>query len=74
MTKHVILGAGEGPAVVLAVGARKGPASYPVDDAAVRAGAGVDEEVASPADAYTGYSKPTEGPAPELFQRSSRPR
>jgi uncharacterized cupin superfamily protein len=67
MTKHVILGAGEGPAVVLAVGARKGPASYPVDEAAVRAGAGVDKEVASPAEAYAAYSRPSEGPAPELF-------
>ena len=35
-TKHVILGAGEGPSLVLAVGARKGQASYPVDKTAVR--------------------------------------
>lgn len=66
-TKHVILGAGEGPALVLAVGARKGPASYPVDETAVRLGAGVEKEVASPAEAYAGYSRPSEGPAPELF-------
>jgi uncharacterized cupin superfamily protein len=67
MTKHVILGAGEGPAVVVAVGARRGPASYPVDETAVRHGAGVDKEVASPAEAYAAYSKPSEGPAPEIF-------
>jgi uncharacterized cupin superfamily protein len=66
MTKHVILGAGEGPTLVLAVGARKGPASYPVDETAVRHGAGVEKEVTSPAEAYAGYSKPSEGPAPEL--------
>jgi uncharacterized cupin superfamily protein len=66
-TKHVILGAGEGPALVLAVGARKGPASYPVDETAVRLGAGVDKEVTWPAEAYAAYSRPTEGPAPELF-------
>jgi uncharacterized cupin superfamily protein len=66
-TKHVIFGAGEGPAIVLAVGARKGPASYPVAETAVRLGVGVDKEVTSPAEAYAAYSSPTEGPAPELF-------
>src|SRR4029453_5049869 len=40
-TKHTILGAGSEAALVLAVGARKGGASYPVDAAAVRHGAGV---------------------------------
>lgn len=66
-TKHVILGAGQGPALVLAVGARKGPASYPVDETAARLGAGVDKEVTSPAEAYAAYSRPSEGPPPELF-------
>jgi uncharacterized cupin superfamily protein len=66
-TKHVILGAGEGPALVLAVGARKGPASYPVDATAIRHGAGVEKEVDSPAEAYAGYSRPEEGPAPDVF-------
>jgi uncharacterized cupin superfamily protein len=65
-TKHVIVGAGGGPALVLAVGARKGGASYPVDEVAVRHGAGVDHEVSSPAEAYAAYSRPQEGPAPEL--------
>ena len=66
-TKHVILGAGNGPALLLAVGARKGPASYPVDETAVRHRAGVAEEVTSPADAYAAYSRPQEGAAPDLF-------
>jgi uncharacterized cupin superfamily protein len=65
-TKHVILGAGESPALVLAVGARKGGASYPVDETAVRLGAGVDQEVASPKEAYARFSPVEEGPAPEL--------
>lgn len=65
-TKHVVLGAGDRPALVLAVGARKGRASYPVDETAVRHGAGVSSEVATPADAYAGYSRPAPGPAPEL--------
>jgi uncharacterized cupin superfamily protein len=65
-TKHVILGAGESPAVVLAVGARKGGASYPVDETAIRLGAGVDKEGLSPADAYARFSQLEEGPAPDL--------
>ena len=65
-TKHVIVGAGESPAVVLAVGARKGGASYPIDETAVRLGAGVDKEVASPKEAYARFSPVEEGPAPEL--------
>jgi uncharacterized cupin superfamily protein len=66
-TKHVIVGAGDGAAVVVAVGARKGGATYPVDETAVRHGAGVDKEVASPAEAYAAYSRPEEGPPPDIF-------
>ncbi len=66
-TKHVIVGAGERPSVVLAVGVRRGQASYPVDETAVKHGAGVDAEVASPKEAYAAYSAPQEVPAPEQF-------
>ncbi|MGZ8696059.1 MAG: cupin domain-containing protein [Gaiellaceae bacterium] len=65
-TKHTIVGAGDAPALVLAVGARKGQASYPVEEAAVRHGAGVDREVASSKEAYARFSPIKEGPAPEL--------
>ena len=70
-TKHVILGKGDSPALVLAVGARKGGASYrgasyPVDETVVRLGAGVSAEVASPKEAYANFSPLEEGPAPEL--------
>jgi uncharacterized cupin superfamily protein len=65
-TKHVIVGAGTKPAIVLAVGVRKGRATYPIDAVAVRHGAGVDRELDSPAEAYARFSKPEEGPAPEL--------
>jgi uncharacterized cupin superfamily protein len=65
-TKHVILGAGDSPALVLAVGARKGSANYPIDETAVRLGAGVDREVESPKEAYANFSPLEEGPAPEL--------
>jgi uncharacterized cupin superfamily protein len=65
-TKHVIVGAGDAPSLVLAVGARKGRATYPVDKAAVRHGAGVAEETASPQEAYAAYGELQEVEAPEL--------
>jgi uncharacterized cupin superfamily protein len=48
-TKHTIVGAGDGPCVLVAVGARMlstGPdwSTFPVDEAASRHGAGVDRE------------------------------
>jgi uncharacterized cupin superfamily protein len=56
-TKHVIIGAGEVPCVVLAVGARQhqgapGWGGYAVDDLALRHGAGVEEETADATKAY----------------------
>jgi uncharacterized cupin superfamily protein len=66
-TKHVILGAGDSPSLVLAVGARKGPANYPVDEAAVRHGAGVKEATTSSKEAYADYSALEEVPAPEIL-------
>jgi uncharacterized cupin superfamily protein len=54
-TEHVIVGAGDGPAVVLAVGARgrirKGFV-YPVSKPALKFGASVRKETSKPADAY----------------------
>jgi uncharacterized cupin superfamily protein len=66
-TKHVILGAGDGPSLVLAVGARKGQATYPVDETAVRHGAGVETETSSPKDAYSKYGPLEDGPASDLL-------
>jgi uncharacterized cupin superfamily protein len=70
-TPHVIV-AGDEPALVLAVGARKekGSARYPVDEAAVRRGAGVERETASPAEAYARFDEPVPGPAPDIFSGS----
>jgi uncharacterized cupin superfamily protein len=61
-TKHVIVGAGDGPSVVLAVGAREhstGPdwGGYPVEEAALRHGAGVEEETTEPEEAYARFVK-----------------
>jgi uncharacterized cupin superfamily protein len=59
-TNHTIVGAGGGPCVVLAVGARDrstGPdwGAYTVDDAAVRHGVGVEQETTDPDEAYARF-------------------
>jgi len=56
-TNHMIIGAGRGPAVVLAVGARGGRHGliYPVEQLALAHGAGVEEETTKPAEAYAGF-------------------
>jgi uncharacterized cupin superfamily protein len=56
-TKHTIIGAGDGPCVVVAVGAREhqqGPdwGGYTVDEIAVRHEAGVEQETNQPDEAY----------------------
>jgi uncharacterized cupin superfamily protein len=61
-TKHAIVGAGDAPCVVLAVGARDhatGPdwGGYSVDEAAVRHSAGVEQETTDPKQAYAGLTK-----------------
>lgn len=60
-TEHVIVGAGNGPCLVLAVGARarsRGDdwGAYTVDEAAQRHGAGVAHETTAPAEAYVRFS------------------
>jgi uncharacterized cupin superfamily protein len=57
-TKHIIVGAGDGPCAVLAVGAREHQAGaawggYTVDDVALRHGAGVEQETTDPEQAYS---------------------
>ena len=61
-TKHVIVGAGDGSCVVLAVGARDlsmGPdwGGYTVDEAALRHRAGVEEETTEAAQAYARFTR-----------------
>jgi uncharacterized cupin superfamily protein len=57
---HAIVGAGEGPSLVLAVGARteskESGVVYPADPIARRHGAGVETETSSPKEAYARYS------------------
>jgi uncharacterized cupin superfamily protein len=59
-TNHTILGAGEQPCLVLAVGARvlsTGPnwGGYTVDEAAIRHGAGVEQETTKAEEAYARF-------------------
>jgi uncharacterized cupin superfamily protein len=56
-TKHIIVGAGDGPCAVLAVGAREHQegadwGGYTVDEAALRHGAGVEQETSEAEEAY----------------------
>jgi hypothetical protein len=66
---HVIVGSGEGPSLVLAVGSRLGPDEvlYPVDRVALEHGAGVETETALPAEAYARFAKPGETPFRDEF-------
>jgi uncharacterized cupin superfamily protein len=58
-TEHMIIGAGTGPAVVLAVGRRGGRKGivYPVRDLALAHDAGVEQETTKPQEAYRGFPK-----------------
>jgi uncharacterized cupin superfamily protein len=75
-TEHAILGAGESCCVVLAVGARDRSTgedwgAYTVDEAAIRCGAGVEEETTDPEVVYArfkpgGLAGYREGSLPDL--------
>jgi len=56
-TKHTIVGAGDARCVVLAVGARehRGAFGYTVDEAALRHGAGVEQETTDVDEAYARF-------------------
>jgi uncharacterized cupin superfamily protein len=57
-TAHAIVGAGEGPAVILAVGGRGGRKGlvYLVEELALAHDAGVRQETTKPAEAYGGFT------------------
>jgi uncharacterized cupin superfamily protein len=65
-TEHAIIGAGNGPSLVVAVGVRgKHGARYPANEAALRHGAGV-AEGQSPREAYAAFGELEPGQAPDL--------
>ena len=66
-TKHTVVGTGDTPCLVLAVGARKGRASYPYDEAAARHGAGLETAEQHPREAYARFGELEPSDPPELF-------
>jgi uncharacterized cupin superfamily protein len=57
-TRHVIVGDGDGPSVLISVGSRSGRedwGAYTVDEAAIRHGAGVEQETTKSAEAYARF-------------------
>ena len=63
-TQHVFVGAGDGPCVILMVGARPQPEEllYPVSEVARKHGAGVEQEATTGQEAYAAFSPPYKGP------------
>jgi uncharacterized cupin superfamily protein len=67
-TRHIIIGAGDGPCRVIAVGSRQhvdenvNGGAYVVDEVASRHGAGVEEETDDPEVAYARFADPEPTP------------
>ena len=62
LTKHTIVGAGDGPCIVVAIGARgnqEGPdwGGYTADETAARHGVGVEEDTNEPEKAYANWNR-----------------
>jgi uncharacterized cupin superfamily protein len=68
-TEHIFVGAGEGPCLVLAIGARrKGHGiRYPVNELALRYGAGVEQETTDPREAYARFAEDVPVACPPEF-------
>lgn len=66
-TRHVFVGSGGTPCVVLFIGARSpgGTVLYARDEVAARYGASVTEDTNDPAVAYAGHAEYTPAPSPE---------
>ena len=64
-TEHVFVGAGDGPCVILMVGSRTGgDVVYPVNETALRHGAGVERETREPKEAYARFGESKDAPYP----------
>lgn len=63
-TNHVFVGAGNGPCGILSIGRRREDEElvYPVDEVALRHGAGVETETPDPKEAYAPFERPAEAP------------
>jgi uncharacterized cupin superfamily protein len=69
-TEHVIVGAGDGPAIVLAVGMRpkEEQLRYPKSELAAKYGASAEEDTPNPQEAYARFDRPQPG-RPEYWDR-----
>jgi uncharacterized cupin superfamily protein len=69
-TEHVIVGAGDGPAIVLAVGMRPKDEQlrYPKSELAAKYGASAEEDTPNPQEAYARFDRPQPG-RPEYWDR-----
>jgi uncharacterized cupin superfamily protein len=69
-TEHILVGAGDGPCVILMAGARAEPwqVRYPVSELAARYGASAEEETSDPRQAYVGF-EPSRRERPSYFDR-----
>ena len=68
-TAHTIVAAGDRPALVFAVGARKekGSARYPADPLAIAHDAGVPDDSTTAEEVYASFGEPRPGQAPEAL-------
>ena len=66
-TRHVFVGAGDGPCAILMVGRRPEQEEllYPVSELARKYDAGVEEETTTGREAYSSFPKSVEEPMPE---------
>ena len=67
MTEHVFVGAGDGPCVLVGLGARREGRAlvYPVNETALKHGAGVEVETSEPSVAYARFAEERGIPCPE---------
>jgi uncharacterized cupin superfamily protein len=65
-TNHVFVGAGDGPCAILSIGHRlpreQEKLVYPVDETALKHGAGVNTETPDPKQAYSPFERPSPAP------------
>jgi uncharacterized cupin superfamily protein len=68
-TDHVFVGSGDGPCVLIAVGARVQGRGlvYPVNEIALKHGAGVETETSDGSEAYAKYGRPWPVPYPDVL-------
>jgi uncharacterized cupin superfamily protein len=68
-TEHIFVGVGDRPCLIAAVGARPEGRGirYPVNEVALKHGAGVESETTDARDAYTGYREPAPVAFPAEF-------